>query len=101
MSYIDTLHVKLSPDGFYRVHGGFLEAVIGEKNNYFKYHADCSSREAKAIAGLGFNTFPKEENKHETQEQAEAWLRKYAAHAKKVIELPRSLKVGHSCEHWK
>ena len=102
MGYIDTLHVKLSPDGFYKVHGGFVEAEIGEKNNYFRYYpSDCSSREAKAITMLGINVFPSGANKHETKEQADAWLAKYAAHAKKVIEMPASFKVGHSCEHWK
>lgn len=102
MDYIDTLHVVHSDDGFYYVHGGFVKALIGEKNNYFRYYAsDCSKREAKAISLLGKNLFPSRENKHETEKQANDWLIEYAAYAKKVIALPSALKSEHSCQHWK
>ena len=101
MNYEQTIQINQGADGYWYVHAGWCGSVVGEKNDYFPICRDMTSREAKANAHLGRNTFPKTPNKHDTREAAEAWAYEYRLHVRAVVSMPSALKVGHSCAWWR
>lgn len=101
MNYLSTIHIKHDADGYYRVYAGLIEAIVGDKNNYFPICRDMTSREVSAQKHLGMNRFPSGKNKHDAIISAEAYMDAYIRYAKAVIDMPVALRIGHACQFWK
>lgn len=100
MSYIDTIKIEKLNNKFYVV-AGMVEAIVGEKHNFFRLYKDSIVNEYAASAALKENRFPKVANGFDAIEQAEEYKEAFTNYARAVIALPKKYKVGHSCEFWK